>query len=270
MAHLWGLVLASGSLRTASAWKSELADNQLLTKTLGLQAEFNSSEDYLSKPRTLQFWSRAMVVLPVLLQAPWVHLHPISACLFTFVLLGMGIGIGTFADRKWFQVGSLLVGISGSWLGGCLFWGWLRGHPLLHIPVEAVALPLAFVGLNTRWRVGAAFYLSCLLGTACTDLMMVFTGVMNKWPLVVQATFKEAPELLHETAQQLLNFQAICFLLTAACCIGLVANLMSQRARPNDSSSPWLVASAALMTTVWIDGLFLITALFQPGLSGLV
>jgi len=34
--------------------------------------------------------------------------------------------------------------------------------------------------------------------------------------------------------------------------------------------STWSMAGAVLVTTVWVDGLFLITALLQPGLSGLI
>ena len=212
-----------------------------------------------------------MVVLPVFLQAPWVHLHPISACLFTFVLLGAGIALVRFGGEKWSRAGSLLVGVSGSWLGGCLFWGWLREHPVMHLPVEAIALPLAFVGLETRWRIGAGFYLSCLLGTAFTDLMMLITGVMNSWPEVVQASLPEAPSLLHETAEKLFQPQPIVLLILAAILIVLIANLMRERAiLHTPSGSTWLVASAALTTTLWVDGLFLLTALIQPRLSGLI
>ena len=82
-------------------------------------------------------------MLPVFLQAPWVHFYPLSALLFTFVLIGFGIVLGEFVSGKWFSIGSLVIGVSGSWLGGCLFWGWLRMHPVLHLPVEAVAVPLA-------------------------------------------------------------------------------------------------------------------------------
>ena len=212
-----------------------------------------------------------MVVLPVFLQAPWVHLHPISACLFTFVLLGSGIALVRFGGDKWSRAGSLLVGVSGSWLGGCLFWGWLREHPVMHLPVEAIALPLAFVGLETRWRIGAGFYLSCLLGTAFTDLMMLITGVMNSWPQVVEASLPEAPCLLHETAEKLFQPQPIVLLIVAAILIVLIANLMKQRAiLHTPSGSTWLVASAALTTTLWVDGLFLLTAFVQPRLSGLI
>ncbi len=152
-----------------------------------------------------------------------------------------------------------------------MFWGWLRAHPLFHLPVEAIALPLAFVGLDTRWRIGAGFYLSCLLGTAFTDLMMVFTGVMNQWPAVVNAPLNEASEILNETAEQLLRPQPIFLLLLAAGFIALLARLMKARTNlRSPSGSTWLVASAALTTTLWIDGLFLIMALVKPRLSGLI
>ncbi|WP_320666572.1 DUF3120 domain-containing protein [Prochlorococcus sp. MIT 1307] len=229
------------------------------------------SEGYLTNPRTLQFWASALVVLPVFLQAPWVHFHPISACLFTFVLLGCGFILSRFGGEKWARAASLLVGVSGSWLGGCLFWGWLREYPVMHLPVEAIALPLAFVGLETRWRIGASFYLSCLLGAAFTDLMMLFTGVMHSWPDVVKASLLDAPQLLHETAEQLFKPQSILLLLIAGVVIVLIANLMKERALIHlPSGSAWLVASAALMTTLWVDGLFFLTALIHPTFSGLI
>ena len=212
-----------------------------------------------------------MVVLPVFLQAPWVHLHPVSACLFTFVLLGIGFAFTEFGGDRYFHAGSLLVGVSGSWLGGCLFWGWLRSYPVWHLPVEAVALPLACFGLTTKWRLGAGFYLACLLGTACTDFMMVVTGVMHKWPQVVLASFSEAPSLLNQTAEQLLKVQSLLFLAFAALLIFLLARLMRIRANLRSPlGATWLVASAALTTTLWVDGLFLLSALFQPRLSGLI
>ncbi len=210
--------------------------------------------------------------MPVFLQAPWVRIQPFSACIFTAVILFTGILLVEVGNPKWaHQIGSLLVGVSGSWLGGCLFWGWLRAHPLWHLPVEAFALPLALGGLTTKWRLGSGFYLSCLLGTAFTDLMMIPTGVIQKWPEVVQAPFSESTVLLSETAQQLLNPQSIIFLLIASTVIINISKSMQQRALiSSQSSNTWLVASAALTTTLWVDGLFLITALIQPKISGLI
>ena len=205
-----------------------------------------------------------MVVLPVFLQAPWVRLHPFSATLFTAVLMAVGIVLEQTADRQKAEIGQLLVGFSGSWLAGCLFWGWLRAHPLLHLPVEAFALPLALTGLNSRWRLAAAFYLSSLLGTACTDLMMAVTGVMQAWPTVVMAPIDLAPVLLHQAGLQLLHPLPMLLLALAAVLILGLGRRWSQM------GSTWSMAGAVLVTTVWVDGLFLITALLQPGLSGLI
>ncbi len=209
-------------------------------------------------------------MLPVFLQAPWVHFQPVGACLFTFIILGGGVWLVQFGGEKWVKAGSLLVGVSGSWLGGCLFWGWLRAYPVWHLPVEAVVFPLACFGLTTRWRLGAGFYLASLLGTAFTDLMMVVTGVMDRWPQVVQAKIQEAPFLLHETAMQLVNPSSAFFLLLASIVILLLSKFMRERRRISGSGSTWLVASAALSTTLWIDGLFFLTALIQPKFSGLI
>ncbi len=271
MAHSGGKTLSSSSVKTASTYHSSIAIKHPLSTSKGFEENSASSDPYLSNPKTLSFWASAMVVLPVFLQAPWVRLHPFSACLFTFFLLGIGFCLVEFGGERWSHAGSLLVGVSGSWLGGCLFWGWLRAHPLWHLPVEAIALPLACVGIGTRWRIGAVFYLACLLGTAFTDILMVFTGVMDKWPSVVNAQLSQAPQLLHEAAQDLLHLKPILFLLSAAALILFLANLMHQRSKMNAPiGTSWLVASAALKTTLWVDGLFLLTALIQPRLSGLI
>ena len=131
-----------------------------------------------------------MVVLPVFVQAPWVHVFPFSAFLFSFILFFLGFYLLKFCSDRWSSIGSLLVGVSWSWLGGCLFWGWLRAHPVWHLPVEAIALPIAVSLLKTRWKIGASFYLASLLGTAFTDVMIVLTGVMKAWPEVRCAFFR--------------------------------------------------------------------------------
>ena len=79
-------------------------------------------------------------------QSPWVRKEPLVLLLYFVILLG-ALFLYKKSSNKWFVVISLLFGVSGSWLGGCLFWGWLSPFPILHIPVEAVVLPLALVGL---------------------------------------------------------------------------------------------------------------------------
>ena len=221
--------------------------------------------------RSLSFWASALVVLPVFLQAPWVRFHPFSSCLFTAVLLTTGILAVQIGNTSWKQSGTLLVGFSGSWLAGTLFWGWLRMHPVLHLPVEAIALPLAIGGLKSRWKLSCSFYLASLLGTAITDITMALTGVMSFWPEVVNATSSEAPLLLNEAAKLVLQPTSLLILVSATgFVIWMAKQLWTQAAKPSESQEAWKVAAAVLSTTLLIDALFLLLSLSVPSLSGLI
>ena len=210
-----------------------------------------------------------MVVLPVFLQAPWVRLDPFSATLFTAVLIAAGLLLHQSHSQTASDLGSLLVGFSGSWLAGCIFWGWLRAHPVLHLPVEAFALPLALGGLQGRWRLAATFYLSSLVGTACTDLAMAATGVMQFWPAVVTASMDQAPLLLHQAGLHLLQPLPLATLGIAAALV-LLAGLRLNKKGHGSEADAGAMAAAVLITTLWVDGLFLLAAMLQPGLSGLI
>ena len=219
----------------------------------------------------LPYWASMLVVLPVFVQAPWVREQPFTSCLFGFVLLSVGVITHSIAPNRWKDFGSLMVGFSGSWLAGSLFWGWLASHPLLHLPVEAFALPLAITGLQTRWRLGCAFYLASLLGTAFTDLAMALTGVMALWPAVIAASPTEATVLLQDAATFVLRPSS---LLTVSAA-GIIIFQLVQYCRSRNSLSvatdkAWAVAAAVLFTTLLIDGLFLSLSLLAPELSGLV
>ena len=216
-------------------------------------------------------WASALVLLPVFLQAPWVRVHPFSAGLFTAVLLAIAIALGLQPIPSRSTAGALLLGFSGSWLAGTVFWGWLRIHPAWHLPVEAMALPLALTGLSSRWRVGCAFYLSSLLGTALTDLAMALTGVMQLWPQVLNAPIDQAQPLLHEAALTLRDPGSLVILAAFSSLILALAQALRQRhARSLTSDPSWSVAASVLITTLMVDGLFLLFAALQPGLSGLI
>ena len=210
-----------------------------------------------------------MVMLPVFIQAPWVRLDPFSATLFTGVLIATGLVMQRSRYQAASDIGSLLVGFSGSWLAGCIFWGWLRAHPVLHLPVEAFAVPVALGGLNGRWRLAATFYLSSLVGTACTDLAMAATGVMQFWPAVVTASLDQAPLLLHQAGLHLLQPLPLATLLISAALL-LLGGRWLRNNGSGFSTDAGSMAAAVLMTTLWVDGLFLVSALVQPGLSGLI
>jgi hypothetical protein len=216
-------------------------------------------------PWLLPLAGALLVALPVFLQAPWVRLSPFSATLFTAPLLLLGVALSGRQQGLWSTAGVLLVGFSGSWLGGCLFWGWCRLHPLWHLPIEAFALPLALTGLRSRWRLAASFYLASLLGTACTDGVMAITGVMQRWTDVLQAPVDQAAALLQQAAFGVLAPLPLSTTLLAAV-------LLTRLCRHywNHPDPAWRLAASAMATTLAVDGLFLAAALWAPQLSGLI
>ena len=186
---------------------------ELITKNLEVKEKFNYEcnkkvdsyeNSFLSNPISLRLWSSFFVILPIFVQAPWVRLEPISALCFTFVIALVAIVLNQKGSNKWFIVSSLLLGISGSWLGGCLFWGWLSPFPILHIPVEAVVLPLALIGFGTNWKIGSSFYISSLFGTAVTDITIFLIGIMDQWKQVITADSENAPMILQKTSESLI------------------------------------------------------------------
>lgn len=213
---------------------------------------------------TLPLAAAALVTLPVFVQAPWVHANPFSAACFTAILLTIALLLERHGHGGWKDLGVLMVGFSGSWLGGSLFWGWFRAHPLCHLPLEAFALPLALAGLGGRWRLAGAFYLASLFGTAATDAVMAGTGVMQLWPQVLQAPLAEAPALLQQAAEATLQPLPLLTILLSASLLLVLAHRLWQR------GEVWRVGAAALATTVVVDGVFLAAALATPLLSGVI
>lgn len=205
-----------------------------------------------------------LVTLPVFVQAPWVRHAPFSAALFTVVLLATGLALAQHDRPAVREFGELLVGFSGSWLGGALFWGWARLHPLCHLPVEAFALPLAIGGLRSRWGLACGLYLGSLLGTAATDAVIAATGLMPLWPQALAAEANQATELLHQAATTVLQPAPLLL-------IGITAVALIQLSRRLWRLGPVArVAGAAIATTLVVDGLFLAAALAAPQLSGLI
>jgi len=208
--------------------------------------------------------SGVLVTLPVFLQAPWVRLAPFSAALFTAPLLGLALALAHHPNPRIRRSGELLVGFCGSWLAGCLFWGWVRLHPLWHLPIEAFALPLALAGLQGRWKLACGFYLGSLLGTACTDAAMAATGVMAFWPQVLSASPADAPLLLQAAAQQVLTPLPLTLVLLSGALLLQACRWLWQRGPVGR------ITASALATTLAVDALFLLAALLAPNLSGLI
>ena len=253
---------------------------ELITKNLDVKDnfknEFHSDFDFykntfLSNPFTLRLWSSFFVILPIFVQAPWVRLQPVSALCFTFVILLAAFILSRKQSNQWFIVGSLLLGVSGSWLGGCLFWGWLSPYPILHIPVEAVVLPLALIGLGTKWKIGSSFYIASLFGTAVTDITIFLIGIMDQWKEVITADSDTAPLLLQKTSENLIQIKSLSIIIFVAVILWFISKEILNSAIINSTNGKaLLVSSYVIQTTLIVDGIFVFLAIIQPTLSGLV
>ena len=241
-------------------------------KKLSLIDDIEILEDtFLSRPTSLRFWSSFFVILPIFFQAPWVRYQPMSALAFTFLIIALSFFLYNNFSQKFFIVGSLLLGVAGSWLGGSLFWGWLSAHPILHIPVEAVVLPLALLGLRTKWKIGSSFYIASLFGTAMTDLVIFCTGIMDQWMAVINAEPDVAPLILQQTSQNLINFKPLSIIFIAGLILWLISKFLTKYTSADSlNKKSLLVSSYVLQTTLIVDGIFVLLAIIQPTFSGLV
>ncbi len=253
---------------------------ELITKNLEVKNKLNYElhekvDSYesilLSRPISLRLWSSFFVILPIFVQAPWVRLEPISALCFTFVILLVAYVLHNKQSNKWFVVSSLLLGVSGSWLGGCLFWGWLSPFPILHIPVEAVVLPLALIGLGSDWKIGSSFYISSLFGTAVTDITIFLIGIMDQWKEVITADSENAPLILQKTSENLIQIKSLSIIFFIALILWFIAKEIFDYSTINTTNGKaLLVSSYVIQTTLIVDGIFITLAILQPTFSGLV
>ena len=252
----------------------------LITKNLEVKNKLNYElhktvdsyeNSFLSNPLSLRLWSSFFVILPIFVQAPWVRLEPISALCFTFVIILAAFILNQKGSNKWFIVSSLLLGVSGSWLGGCLFWGWLSPFPILHIPVEAVVLPLALIGIDTNWKIGASFYIASLFGTAVTDITIFLIGIMDQWRNVITADSESAAQILQKTSENLIQLKSLSIIVFVALVLWFISKGIFDSATINSlNGKALLVSSYVIQTTLIVDGIFMILAILQPTFSGLV
>ncbi|MFG3819409.1 DUF3120 domain-containing protein [Limnothrix redekei] len=200
---------------------------------------------------------------PVFVEAPLVRSFPILSTALT--LVWSLLGARWLESPKWRVWGDLLVGFSWSWLAGSLYWGWLRWEPTVHLPMEAIALPLALISVRSSWgRIGSLFYLGSLLGTAITDSYFYCVDLMPAWREAIAAESADlhtvAPILHGALAKMHTPFGLGWAVLLAGTLLfaGLGAGWWAKRSQ----DAGWMVFSAALLGTLFVDGLFWLSALF--------
>lgn len=199
--------------------------------------------------------SAFLVSVPVFFQAPLVRSLPLVSLLLTGVLALFVRSLWREADTR--GLGDLMAGFTLTWLAGSIYWGWFRWQPLLHLPIEALALPLALWGI---WRcktpIAHWFYLGSLLGTALTDVYFYLVRLIPHWRQLMFATPEQAPDILNAALE---NMQTPWGIGCAVTIVGLLIVLGSLPLRSRHLHH-WAF-SGAVFSTVLVDGLFLVAAI---------
>lgn len=210
---------------------------------------------HLSSPWPVFLGAVFLVSVPVLFQASLVRWQPELSLSLTAAWLGLALWLcQRERTRLW---GDLLVGFTWTWFAGSIYWGWMRWEPLWHLPVEAIALPLAVICLMRRQAiVGSWFYLGSLFGTVVTDLYFYLCDVVPAWRQVMRAN----PDELHSIFQGALA--RISTPWGVALGMALVGILIFVGYMPLHLQRHYTWAfGGAVLSTLLVDGLFLIAAI---------
>ncbi|KAM3099633.1 DUF3120 domain-containing protein [Phormidesmis sp. 146-12] len=195
-----------------------------------------------------------LVAVPVFFEAPLVRALPLVSLALTAGWLWLGSKLSSKLNTQiW---GDLITGFAWTWMAGSIYWGWLRWEPTLHLPVEAIALPIALWGLSRgSCKVGNLFYLGSLFGTVLTDLYFYLVGLIPAWRQVMQAE----PDLVRPIFQQAIaqvNTAWGLFWVAILATILFSVGIFSFRPQ----KLHWLAFSGAVLSTILVDGLFWLAA----------
>ncbi|MEL6351935.1 MAG: DUF3120 domain-containing protein [Cyanobacteria bacterium J06627_28] len=252
---------------------------------------FLSDETLPLQPNAIRFKAFAasafLVAVPVFIQAPLVRILPEFALLTTAAWLTIGWRLlnksnfskantdalasspeepstpevlipdpsaPVFNAALW---GDLIIGFSWTWLAGAIYWGWFRTDPYVHLPIEAIGLPIVVtLLLQNKAKIGNYFYLGSLLGTAITDLYFYCTGLIPYWRALM-LTPEEASPILHSALLRMETYQGV------GCAIVLLTLLVMLGTIPLRSrSATWWAFSGAVLSTILVDSLFFVAAIF--------
>jgi hypothetical protein len=195
-----------------------------------------------------------LVSIPVFIEAPLVRNYPVLSVVSTILWVSLG---GILIQRDQSQVwGDLILGFSGSWLAGAIYWGWFRWEPAIHLPIESIGVPFAVWALSKGWgKTGALFYLGSLFGTAITDLYFYQVGLIDYWRELMQVDPALAMPILQNAISQVRTPWG------TAWAVVLVNLLLGVGIIPLGTKQwHWYAFSGAVLTTIIVDSLFLLVA----------
>ena len=195
-----------------------------------------------------------LVSVPVFVQAPLVRLQPWLSLVITSVwFLGGLYALRQETLRFW---GDLAIGFSWTWLAGSLYWGWFRENPYIHLPIEAIGLPIVLVLISQqRLKIGSYFYLGSLLGTAITDLYFYWVDLIPYWQQVMQVEPEAVGSILQAALLQIENPIAVIRALGLLSVLVFVGTLAIK-----SNKTHWWAFAGAVLSTILVDALFLLAA----------
>lgn len=196
-----------------------------------------------------------LVSVPVFFQAPLVRSLPAVSLVATVVWSWLSLYLSQQSKTKLW--GELLTGFTWTWLAGSLYWGWLRWEPTWHLPIEALASPIALWGLARGWcKVGNLFYLGSLFGTVVTDCYFYVVNLIPAWRRLMQEP--EAVESIFRSALAQMSTPWGTFWVILLGGLLLTVGLRTLR----HQTLHWVAFSGAVLSTILVDGLFWVAALF--------
>ncbi len=207
------------------------------------------------REKMLMFFTSAFLVsIPVFFQAPLVRVLP----WLSLVLTGFWFWLSWHwkKEQATYLWGDILWGFSWSWLCGSIYWGWLRSHPAIHIPIEAIGLPFALWGIKRGWGlIGNYFYLGSLIGTAITDLYFYIAGLIPYWQELMQTEPSLVKPLLQGAIAQVETLWGISWAILLANVLLAISlwGLVKKEIH-------YIVFASAVLTTIITDGLFWVVA----------
>jgi Protein of unknown function (DUF3120) len=201
-----------------------------------------------------------LVSLPVFVEAPLVRSWPGITLALTMVWVSISYVLYRKPQtRLW---GDLLFGFSWSWLAGAIYWGWWRWLPVMHLPIEAIGLPLVlWLCWRKQGQVGSLFYLGSLVGTAATDCYIYTVGLVKYWQQLMIVEPDLSTPLLQAAIAQVQTLRGTTWAVILVSLL-LALGIMCLGHKKNH----WYAFSGAVLTTIFVDCLFLVVATITQSL----
>lgn len=200
--------------------------------------------------------SAFLVAVPVFIQAPLVRILPELSLAVTALWLLLG---WNWLKKPHLHLwGDLVVGFSWTWLAGAIYWGWFRWNPYVHLPIEAVGLPIVLILMRYgKAKIGNYFYLGSLFGTAITDIYFYCVGLIPYWRQLMVSPPTEAGQILHSALLRMETYEGVGWAIVLLSLL-IMLGTIPLRSR----STSWWAFGGAVLSTILVDSLFFVAAVF--------